>query len=729
MEGSNNSQQPSRMPRNQSMQSIVAAAAAAALADGLEIKSNDGYEAEDVGLNIGETEADDAKARKSSALRRGKWTGEEEAYANRLIHEFKSGLLPLTDGTTLRTFLSIMLNCDPMRISKKFVGSNCIGKQVFRRRQADIDALSPAEVERSRADLATLERRFLERVQTAGGGRAARPAGGGTPAGSAGGSSSGGGGVAQSKKVRSPRAAPVRESPRERHKQEQANSNNKNAQPQATNGGSAEPPSWGSWPGTEESAGIKQPQQKQSGQHPPKAKYDDDVKRAAMQLTQRSPTPQQSGSQLQAQHSQASNQLRSMMSHMPQWSMHQQHGGSGSNKDGNLVVGYFEHDGMPHAQSLNSLSHASMSGSTSMQDLVMLLTPGGVGSGGMNHGMHHPMQMGHHRPMQQHFNSGGFGGLHGIIGGGVHGMYGVDHHRPNLGGMVPPSHMYGHHNGDSSGMHSSMPAPLYGGSHQSQQNSNSNALTTASGPSSQNLSQEGLEGLLAAAQLAGYNPKNIDNVRRISSEAIMMGRSTSEADFLSLLADTEGGEEHAGMHSYGPGLPIFGSHSQSSNSINQDHRQSPSPPPQQTLEQQPSQQIQSQSASSDIPNPNPNPRDNHPVKPAEGVGDTHPSGSGLHLSAPYTAVNHNGKRIHPMSSIEEEHRTERQGSGTSQHSNPNFNSNSSSQNGDEERSSRSFSREQEYVDRGGASTDAPGEGGEPQPKRSKPDLQPDFSHT
>lgn len=47
----------------------------------------------------------------------------------RLIQEFKAGLLPLTDGTTLRTFLSIMLNCDPMRISKKFVGSNCIGKQ------------------------------------------------------------------------------------------------------------------------------------------------------------------------------------------------------------------------------------------------------------------------------------------------------------------------------------------------------------------------------------------------------------------------------------------------------------------------------------------------------------------------------------------------------------------------------------------------------------------------
>lgn len=97
-------------------------------------------------------------------LRRGKWTPEEEAYANRLIIEFKAGLLPLTDGTTLRTFLSKLLNCDPMRISKKFVGENCIGKQVFRRRQADIDRLTAQDVERSRYELSQLERKFLDRV-------------------------------------------------------------------------------------------------------------------------------------------------------------------------------------------------------------------------------------------------------------------------------------------------------------------------------------------------------------------------------------------------------------------------------------------------------------------------------------------------------------------------------------------------------------------------------------
>jgi hypothetical protein len=92
-------------------------------------------------------------SKKGPPLRRGKWTPEEEAYANRLIQEFKAGLLPLTDGTTLRTFLSKLLNCDPMRISKKFVGSNCIGKQVFRRRNAEMNRLSPEQIQQSRAEL------------------------------------------------------------------------------------------------------------------------------------------------------------------------------------------------------------------------------------------------------------------------------------------------------------------------------------------------------------------------------------------------------------------------------------------------------------------------------------------------------------------------------------------------------------------------------------------------
>jgi len=113
----------------------------------------------------------EASAPAAPPLRRGKWSAEEEAYASRLIVEFRAGLLPLTDGTTLRTFLSKLLNCDPMRISKKFVGSNCIGKQVFRRRSADVSNLTPEQIALTRRELSELEKRFLDRVTKGGSGK------------------------------------------------------------------------------------------------------------------------------------------------------------------------------------------------------------------------------------------------------------------------------------------------------------------------------------------------------------------------------------------------------------------------------------------------------------------------------------------------------------------------------------------------------------------------------
>ena len=64
-------------------------------------------------------------------VRRGKWTLEEQAYADRLIRDFEAGLLPLENGATLRAYLSKKLNCDPMRISKKFAGAKCLGKVRF----------------------------------------------------------------------------------------------------------------------------------------------------------------------------------------------------------------------------------------------------------------------------------------------------------------------------------------------------------------------------------------------------------------------------------------------------------------------------------------------------------------------------------------------------------------------------------------------------------------------
>ena len=58
----------------------------------------------------------------SSPQRRGKWSDEEEAYAQAAIRDFNSGHLNAPLGITLRTYLSDKLQCDPMRITKKFTG-------------------------------------------------------------------------------------------------------------------------------------------------------------------------------------------------------------------------------------------------------------------------------------------------------------------------------------------------------------------------------------------------------------------------------------------------------------------------------------------------------------------------------------------------------------------------------------------------------------------------------
>lgn len=97
--------------------------------------SNDGESSDDCDAQPHMTSSEytgaiPAKRSRSSleGVRRGKWTNEEQAYADRLIHDFEAGLLPLENGATLRAFLSKKLNCDPMRISKKFAGAKCLGK-------------------------------------------------------------------------------------------------------------------------------------------------------------------------------------------------------------------------------------------------------------------------------------------------------------------------------------------------------------------------------------------------------------------------------------------------------------------------------------------------------------------------------------------------------------------------------------------------------------------------
>lgn len=59
----------------------------------------------------------------SMKVRRGKWTQEEESYADFLIEHFEKGTVDgCENGCTLRAFLSRKLHCAPMRISKKYAG-------------------------------------------------------------------------------------------------------------------------------------------------------------------------------------------------------------------------------------------------------------------------------------------------------------------------------------------------------------------------------------------------------------------------------------------------------------------------------------------------------------------------------------------------------------------------------------------------------------------------------
>jgi hypothetical protein len=63
-------------------------------------------------------------------LRSGKWTVEEETFADLLIELFEKGHINVNNGCTLRSFLARKLHCAPMRISKKYAGKG-IGKMVF----------------------------------------------------------------------------------------------------------------------------------------------------------------------------------------------------------------------------------------------------------------------------------------------------------------------------------------------------------------------------------------------------------------------------------------------------------------------------------------------------------------------------------------------------------------------------------------------------------------------
>jgi len=98
--------------------------------------------------------------------RKGKWSAEEEDFTTRIIECFNNGLLSLPEGTTLRSYLADKLNCDPMRITKKFSGSSCLGKRVFHSSlgggKLRTEPAPAAEVERAHRELHVLEHRFVD---------------------------------------------------------------------------------------------------------------------------------------------------------------------------------------------------------------------------------------------------------------------------------------------------------------------------------------------------------------------------------------------------------------------------------------------------------------------------------------------------------------------------------------------------------------------------------------
>mmetsp|Transcript_42277 Transcript_42277/g.72186 ORF Transcript_42277/g.72186 Transcript_42277/m.72186 type:complete len:397 (-) Transcript_42277:953-2143(-) len=98
-------------------------------------------------------------------LRRGKWTQEEEAYALAAIRDFNSGYLDAPPGSTLRTYLSEKLQCDPMRITKKFTGDASIGKKVFHP-VARNDPKILKEIMDSQAKLDHLYHKWKQRLET-----------------------------------------------------------------------------------------------------------------------------------------------------------------------------------------------------------------------------------------------------------------------------------------------------------------------------------------------------------------------------------------------------------------------------------------------------------------------------------------------------------------------------------------------------------------------------------
>lgn len=112
-----------------------------------------------------QTQRQQVSSSRSIPLRRGKWFPEEETYALAAIRDFNSGYLDAQPGTTLRTYLSEKLQCDPMRITKKFTGDASIGKKIFHPAVTGVPKI-PKDIEDSRAKLEHLYQKWRHRLES-----------------------------------------------------------------------------------------------------------------------------------------------------------------------------------------------------------------------------------------------------------------------------------------------------------------------------------------------------------------------------------------------------------------------------------------------------------------------------------------------------------------------------------------------------------------------------------
>ncbi|CAI5723375.1 unnamed protein product [Hyaloperonospora brassicae] len=96
-------------------------------------------------------------------VRYGKWGREEDAYLEKLLTLFQDGVLAnVTAKTTLRSWLAHMLNCCPMRISKKQMhGRQFEGKAKYKRQSSNVDSMTQTQYDRLCTELWHARAEFL----------------------------------------------------------------------------------------------------------------------------------------------------------------------------------------------------------------------------------------------------------------------------------------------------------------------------------------------------------------------------------------------------------------------------------------------------------------------------------------------------------------------------------------------------------------------------------------